>query len=128
MATPSIREHTDAILDALGDAGITAGDGTGEGLALPYVVVYRVGGSRDGEAAAPEDRAELIYQLTCVGAIRKQAEWLQDEAEGALRSMSVAGRAVEVRLDSDGSVSRDDDLSPPLFYATPRYRIWTTPA
>ena len=128
MATPTIREHTDAVVAALEAAGLTVGNASGHGLTPPYVVVYRISGTRDGEAAAPEDRAELIYQLTCVGAMAEAAEYVQDEAEMALRSLTVAGRSVRVYVESDGPVSRDDDLSPPLFYSTPRYRLWTTPA
>ena len=128
MATPTLRLHTDAVIAALEADGLTVGDATGEGLAAPYVVVYRISGTRDGEAAAPEDRAELVFQLTCVGTGRQQAEWVQDKAETALRSITVAGRSVRVWVDTDGAVSRDDDVSPPLWYSTPRYRLWTTPA
>ena len=128
MATPTLRLHTDAVIAALEADGLTVGDATGEGLTTPYVVVYRISGTRDGEADAPEDRAELVFQITCVGTGRKQAEWVQDKAEAALRSITVAGRSVRVYVDSDGPVSRDDDTPVPLFYSTPRYRLWTTPS
>ena len=128
MATPTIREHTDAVIAALEAEGLTVGNASGDGLEPPYVVVYRIGGIRDGEASAPEDRAELVYQLTCVGAMAEAAEYLQDRAESAMRSLTVPGRAVRTWIDSDGPVMRDDDLSPPLWYATPRWRVWSTPS
>ena len=128
MATPTIREHTDAVIAALEAEGITVGNASGNGLEPPYIVVYRIGGTRDGEAAAPEDRADLVYQLTCVGAMAEAAEFLQDQAETAMRALAIPGRAVRSWIDSDGPVARDDDVKPPLFYATPRWRIWSTPA
>jgi hypothetical protein len=128
MATPTLRLHTNAVIAALEADGLTVGDATGEGLSAPYVVVYRISGTRDGEADAPDDRAELVFQLTCVGTGRQQAEWVQDKAEAALRSIAVAGRSVRLYVDSDGPVSRDDDAPIPLFYSTPRYRLWTTPS
>jgi hypothetical protein len=128
MPVPVAWRHTAGVIAALEAEGLTVGDATAEDLEAPYVVVYRLNGTRDGEADAPDDRGEFIYQLTCVGRLASEAERLAELSESALRAMTVAGRAVKVWVEADGAVSRDDDVVPAVFYATPRFRIWTTPA
>lgn len=127
MPVPVAWRHTAGVVAALEGAGLDVGDASAEDLEAPYVVVYRLNGTRDGEAAAPDDRGEFIYQITCVGRLASEAERLAERSETALRSMTVAGRAVQVWVEADGAVNRDDDVTPPVFYATPRFRIWTTP-
>ncbi len=126
-----MREHTDAVIARLQALGLTVGDAEAPvGAAPPYAVVYPIaGGQTGGVLAAPDDDAELVVQVTCVGTSRKQAEWLEDKAMGLLTSLSVTGRSVpRVALDSFGGVFRDDAKSPPLYVAVPRFRIYSTPA
>jgi hypothetical protein len=129
------RHHTAAVIAKLAAAGLDVGDGVAPGGDTPpekYVVVYPLpGGSREGTLAGPWDDAELVYQLTCVGITRLQAEWVRDKAEAAmLTGLTVTGRNIAlVRPDEgDSGTYRDDTQTPPLYYATPRYRIYTTPA
>ncbi len=148
----SLRTHTSAIVDALDavvktfDAGAPridipphGGDGwgwQGKPLETPfkkYCIVYPLpGGMFDGSLGCPDDDASLIYQVTCVGADRPQCEWVADKANVTLLTrpyVTVAGRYV-TRVQADmagGGVRRDDTVQPPVFIATPRYRIDSVP-
>jgi hypothetical protein len=129
LTLPVVREHTDAVIDALETAGLTVGDAEAPDGAPPYVVVYRVFDRRTGQLSAPDDDATITYQVTCVGTSRKQAEWLADEVGEALAAgVTVTGRTIPRIAPEAGSgtVMRDDDVTPPLFYVTPRYRVMST--
>lgn len=144
----SFRTHTDAIVAKLQAAGLPVGDAdrpsathglqpptaTGERKFIAYVVVYPlIGGTFDGTLAEPNDDASLIYQLTCVGASRSQAEYVADAALAALigQPLTVAGRSVS-RVWADlaaGGARRDDTAAgEPLFISTPRIRVESFPA
>lgn len=126
----SQRAHTDAVIATLetfdlpvGDAEKPAGDHD------RYCVVYPVpGGDLGGTLEEPDDDAELVYQVTCVGTTREQAEWVADKAIGLLDGVTVADRyTARVYLDSFSGIRRDDSITPPKFIATPRFRLMTTP-
>lgn len=150
----SLRTHTDAIVDALGgsmkvfDAGgpdLNApghhggagwgwqGAGPGLGKFKPYCIVYPLtGGIFDGTLGCPDDDASLIWQVTCVGVTRAQCEWAADTVNDVLigQPLTVADRFI-ARVWSDmagGGARRDDEVQPPVFIATPRYRVESTPA
>jgi hypothetical protein len=95
-----------------------------------YVVLYPIaGGRRSGTLEEPDRDGELIYQVTCVGVSRDQAEWLADQVLGLLQGVEVQGYSVpRVALESDPGVRRNDEVSPPVYEATPRFRLMTTPA
>lgn len=123
------RIHTDAIIAALQAAGLIVGDAKNPGVPPPYAVVYPIpGGSRSGSLDDPHEDAELVFQVTCIGSSREQAEWVVDKAEGILSGVTVTGRRIFLSVDSNPGVFRDDDVSPPLFQATPRFRLMTTPS
>lgn len=131
-----IREHTDAVIEALSDQGLTVGDGEGKdvgtsaSLSPPYCVVYRIpGGQTSGTLENPDENITLVYQVTCIGDSRQAAEWVEDKAMALLSGLIVSGRKVaRVSLDMYGGVLRDDDLpGPPLFYSTPRFRVLSVP-
>lgn len=126
----SLRTHTDAVIAALEGFGLTVGDASGEGLTSPFCVVYPIpGGATNGSLEDPNADAELIYQSTCVGKSREQAEWVADKTLLLLSGFSVTGRVVtQIELEDFGGVSRDDDVQPPLWYGTPRFRVYSTPA
>lgn len=130
MSLPSLRLHTDALIAALQGLGLTVGDAEAPNVSAPYVTVYPIaGGSRNGTIEAPDDDAELVYQVTCVGQKREQAEWLADKVLTLLGkdTISVTGRKISrVSLQLHPTITRSDDTAPPLFYATPRLRVWTT--
>jgi hypothetical protein len=153
----SLNAHTSAIVDLLvADSTIKTFDagapdpnkGAGKGWGwqgepgttrfLPYRIVYPVtGGIFNGEdlgtLGEPSDDASLIWQVTCVGATRPQCEAIVDNTNDLLVeqavSLVIAGRYVQ-RVWSDmagGGARRDDEVQPPVFIATPRYRIQSTP-
>jgi hypothetical protein len=127
----SQREHTDAVVAKLETLDLPVGDGKRpEGDDARYCVVYPIpGGSLDGTLEDPNEDAELVFQVTCVGTTREQAEWVSDKVLGLLTGMTVAGRHIaRIYLDSFSGVRRDDTLSPPMFIGTPRFRVMSTPA
>lgn len=129
MPIASLRSHTDALIDRLEAEGLRVGDARAPGEA-PYLVVYPIpGGDFGGTLAAPNDDAELVRQVSCVGTTREQAEWWADRAIRALTSITVTGRAI-LRVEPEGppGVFRDDDASPPVFVAPVRFRITSTPS
>lgn len=127
---PVIRKHHDAVITALQAAGLTIGDAEAPAGDPPYGVVYQIpSGQFDGSLADPNADAELVYQVTCVGETREQAQWVVDKAMALLNGFEITGRSIaRVSLDAAPGVIRDDDLDPPLFYATPRFRVFTTSA
>lgn len=139
MTVPIIREHDQAVRDAVATIGRDTGlakapagaldallAGTGNG----YYIVYPIaGGNRDGGAADPYADIELHYQITCVDRGPEGARWLADQIEDVLASVSIPNRSVMwVNPTSPSGVWRDDDTAAqPLFFSTPSYRIKTTP-
>jgi hypothetical protein len=126
----SLVTHTAAVIAALQAAGVAVGDGSGKGLSPPFAVVYPIpGGGTSGTLGKRNEDAELVYQVTCVGRVRPEAEWIVDKVMALLNGFNVAGRSILlVSLDSHGGIRRDDDVTPPLFYATPRFRVLSVPA
>lgn len=146
-----LRAHTDAIIDALDaelktfDSGapnlneIAGGQGwgwqgaPGQSAFKPYYVVYPLaGGVFDGSLGCPDDDASLTWQVTCVGATRPQCEAAADRANEVLigQPLIVTGRHIS-RVWADmagGGVRRDDLVQPPVFIATPRYRVESSPS
>jgi len=147
----SLRAHSSAIVDLLNaefktfdgggpDLNVNPGapggwgwQGTpGSSKFLPYRIVYPIpGGLFDGTLGCPSDDASLTWQVTCVGATREQCEWVVDETHASLveQPLTVAGRFID-RVWSDmagGGARRDDEVQPPVFIATPRYRVESTP-
>lgn len=132
MAAPASDPHTQAVIGVLEAAGLTVGDHDAPDPAVPpYSVVYLLDDLLvDGTAAAPDDDAQLHTQITSVGAGARQAEWEADRVRTALHgaTLTVAGRSVQpVRLREGRGVARDDDVTPPLFYAVTRVAFWSFP-
>lgn len=146
----SFNAHTSAIVDALEpefktfDAGMPDLDinpgGRGWGWQgepgastfKPYcIVIPLTGGTFDGPLGCPDNDASLIWQVTCVGANRPQCESIVDRVNDVLigQPMTVSNRFI-ARVWADmagGGARRDDTVQPPVFIATPRYRIESTP-
>lgn len=145
-----LNPHTSAVVDALDaelktfDSGApdvetpSPGEGwgwqgvPGQSKFKPYFVVYPLlGGMFDGTLGCPDDDASLIYQVTCVGRDRPQCEAAVDRANQVLigQPLTVPGRFI-YRVWADmagGGARRDDTVQPPVFIATPRYRVESTP-
>lgn len=138
MSEIQFRDHTDAVIAALTAGDLTVGDHKapdgagrqGDGAFREYVVVYRIpGGRRSGNLEDPYGDAEFIYQITCVGTSRRQAEWLADNVdELLLAGVDVDGRSVRVVPHGNPGDPREDDVNPSIFSATPRYRLMSTPS
>lgn len=150
MTVPSLashRLHTDAVVAALRDAGLTVFDAgpplssdegwgwkgaPGQSDFAPYTIVYPLeGGIYGGTLGDPDDDASLIWQVTCVGGTRQQCEWVVDQTMRALvgPTLEVEGRWVS-RVWADmagGGVRRDDTVQPPVFISTPRFRVESSP-
>jgi hypothetical protein len=131
------RAHTDAVIALLEGQDLLVGDheapdGAGEqgdGSFVHYVVVYRIpGGKRSGTLADPHGDADFIYQVTCVGSSRRQAEWLADKAEALLAGVTVEGRRIHVVPHGNPGIPREDDVTPSIFTMAPRYRLMSSPA
>lgn len=135
MSPPLFRDHTAAVVAALDAvAGLVVGRGEMPTLAAgadkKYCVVYSIPGGRlSGSLEDAEEDGELVYQVTCVGETNDQAEWVVDKVMALLDGIGpVQGRVIpRVALESMPGVFRDESIDPPLFVATPRFRIFTTP-
>lgn len=95
-----------------------------------YVVIYPLpGGSRgrDSAIADPFADAELLYQFTIVARLPEAARDLVAKIEAALATVAVEGRhVVQVAPEGNPGVRPDESLGdPPVFFATPVYRLWT---
>lgn len=129
------RTVTDAVLARLQSA-MDCGDGVAptvtknaDGLPVsPYAVLYPLT-DLDGGGALDDGLqwAMRHFQVTVVGGSREQAEWGQMKARETLMgwSPSVSGLSCgKVELDDPTGVDRDDDVAPPLFFTTDRYRLF----
>lgn len=137
MTVPATAQTTKAVLAHL--AGITVnatavpvGDHTGDGLAAPFVVVYRLaGGSLDGPIDDTQADAVIPYQVTCVGRDAAEAEYVADQVRARMleQPLTVTDRTVlNVELSAAATpITRDDDIDPPVFYTSDRFDIDTTP-
>lgn len=137
MTVVEILPHDLAVVDALESIGkpvgfATAPDGALDGVRLrngpDYIVLYPISGSRFGPLSGDDD-VELVYQTTLVARDPGGARWLIDKIETALAGVAIDGRSVLwVTVDDVGAVRPDEDVQPAVFYATPIWRIGTTPA
>lgn len=129
-----IRTHTKAVLDLLtGTANLTAYDTQAPDKAAPPFVVFRPdSGLRDRSSVlATSDRFTMTGTLTCVGVDRVQAQWVAEKAVGALLDIrpTIASRTSSpIEHLYSQQIQRDDDFTPPLFYAVELVRFFTVPA
>jgi hypothetical protein len=116
-----VRTLTDDILALLKVGGHDVGDGTGEGLVPPFRVLYPLPQFRDGSLTDSWSDVDKMFQVTCEGVSRQQAEWLADLTDD---QMIDADAVVEVM--QRGEVVRDDTTGDPSrFKAFCRYRVRT---
>lgn len=129
---PKSRPLTTALLTALRAAHPRVGHAAAPADAtLPYAVLHTAGtGPLSGPVGDPHADADSTAQLTCIGADAQQAEWLADELRPVLLGpLTITGRRVmQSWLETSQPVRRDDDVTPPLFYAVDQARFLTTPA
>jgi hypothetical protein len=133
--TPNVLDHVDAVKAALEAAGLTvylggAPPGTAPTDTTPYVVLYPDPGHAV-TASLADDRVDFqaVFQLTCVGLTAEQALNVSDRSLAALTAAPIVAGRVSWRPEQlDGQpVKRDDDITPPCFYAISRYRLRSIP-
>lgn len=148
MAVPQTRTVTDAVIAALANAGLLVGDAEaptalsgdrtgwkgapGQSSFRQYVVVYPLpGGTVDGPMDDSWADGSYVYQLSCVGGDRSQAEWVADKSRVAMKALigaTVSGRKVaHVILDQLGGAVPERDSAPTIWYTPDRYRVIVTP-
>lgn len=137
QSTVALLPHDQAVIAALQTIGKPVGFGAAPAGALTavqnktgpdYLIVYPLTALRDGGLGDPYTQAELTYQITCVGRLAAGARWLVDQVEPALLAVAITGRSViQIIPEGGGQVRPDLDVTPPVFIATPRYRIRTVP-
>lgn len=140
MTVASLRAHTDELLEVLRGGGLVVGDsiepaephGKQADEWIPFVILYTLGAFTDGGLVDPHKNASITWQATCVGKDRYQAEWTVDRCNTLLAGLilTVPGRScdpIAPDLIAAGA-RRDDDVKPPVFFGTPRYRTTSRPA
>jgi hypothetical protein len=133
MAYIAQNPHALAIIAALeASSGVPVGDAVAPEMhSGRYVVVYMLpGGEIDGTAADPDEWIDGRFQLTAVGRVASEARWVADKAAEAVTAdgaVTVTDRTIQrVRpLDSWGGVVRDDDVTPPMFYTTRIFGLYS---
>ena len=129
--TPNVLDHVDAVMAAYTAADLTGYlGGAPPSVAPPYIVLYPEPGTPIAASLA-DDRTyfRTTLQVTCVGETAEQALNLADRSAAALSApLAVTGRTAWRPEYLDGQpVRRDDDITPPVFYAVARYRLRSTP-
>ncbi|MGW1160363.1 hypothetical protein ACWD48_19525 [Streptomyces sp. NPDC002519] len=135
MTTPAVLPHVDAVTAALEAAGLTvylggSPSGVSPTDSTPFVVLYPEPGQAVRASLADERTHFMaVVQLTCVGLTAEQAANVSDRALAALVApITVAGRVSWKPESLDGQpVKRDDDVTPPCYYAVSRWRLRSVP-
>jgi hypothetical protein len=114
-----VRVLTDEVKSILTAGGLTVGDGTGEDMAPPYVVLYPLGQDRDGSYDAAWEDVEKRFQVTCEAVSRQQAEWLADRCDDLMLASPLV-----LTLEFRPGVIRDDTTGGPAnFEEFVRYSV-----
>lgn len=96
----------------------------------PYAVVYpQVDESSEGSLADPTQAVTWSWQVTCVSNGAAGAQWMQQKVRVALHghTPTVTGLGTTpIELVDGSAITRDDSLSPPLFYSTDRFIALTS--
>ena len=114
-----MRTLTDDVISVLETGGLSVGDATGSGLAVPFVVVYPLIQDRDGAISDPFSDLDKWFQTSCEGETREQSEWLADKVETLL----AASALVVVELTRTGTIRDDTTGAPSRFKTFVRARI-----
>lgn len=135
MATPATLPHVLAVQAALESASLAvyvggAPPGVEPTSEAPYVVLYPTPGTAVPGSLA-DDRVDFVgeVQLTCVGLTVGQAVNVCDRAAAALASPLVVDGRTAWKPEPRGGqpARRDDDRTPPCFYAISLFRLRSTP-
>ncbi len=134
---PGVEPHVRAI-DVTLKAGLPAAIGVGLGRAptdqaLPYAVHYPDPG--DVQAARLDGQRQhltLHFIVHAIGVGPEQANWVADRVRDVLlnTALTVPGRRL-YRVTQDAApppMSRDDDVTPPLYVQTLEFQLRSDPA
>lgn len=131
---------TEAYLTALREIGRPIGDGeipdgwqAGKPPVIfyPYGVLYVGTTLMQGSLVDPKEDGLHRLQVTSVGKDRAGTEWLRDRVRPILldTTVQIDGYAVVwTELVTSQPILRDDDVTPPLFYAVDVVNALVTPA
>lgn len=128
MTAPDVDAHIQAAKALLTGDGLTAEADDATGLDAPYVVVWDLGD--DGEAdQSPTSHgdSDLRLQTTAVSNHPRGARDLRDHVRTLMPTLAVTGRSVQVQREQALQVDVDRSVDPPLWSASDRWRIWSTP-
>lgn len=109
-----MRSLTDAFIAVLEAGGLQVGDGSSDGLTVPYVVVYPFPQTRDGSIGDPFSDVAKWMGATGWGKSRYQAEWVADRVEQLLDESDL----VITEMVRDEAV-RDDTTAQPSLWMAP---------
>lgn len=130
---------TEAYLTALRELGRPIGDavvpdgweaGRAPSNFYPYGVLYVGTTLMQGSLVNPKEDGLYRLQVTSVGKDRAGAEWLRDRVRPILLDVTIEidGFAVAwTELATSQPIFRDDDVTPPLFYAVDVVNLFVTP-
>lgn len=137
-----MSDTTTAVLELLGadsnlrvfEAKVPVDATTGKPFAPPYVVLYPPG--PDGQAMVANLTGQSIdfdgeWQTTTVGLEADSVRVVQARVRAALvdRRPSIPGRvSFPIRHAGAQPARRDDDVQPPVLYATDQWRCMSVPA
>ena len=135
MTIHSERVFIDWVVGVLTAGGLIVGDAkapTNPPANTGYVVVYSIaGGNTSGPLETPRSDAAPTFQVTSVSSDPRQCRWLVDRVRSLFNvavPASLSGGRRVIWLDfpmSSVSVIRDDDVSPPTWYAPDRFEVGT---
>ena len=119
-----MRTVTDRVVQLLADGGLTVGDGWGDGMDVPFVVVWSGDRQLDGTLGPDQRWTHLSqrFQVTCVGRTREQAEWLSDRVDEVMQQGDGDGWHVIV-LPRPMIVRDDETGAEPDWLAYPQYQV-----
>lgn len=133
---------TTAVIDGLEAAGLLVGDGgepagagwqgaAGQSDYNAYAAVHPLlGGIGHGSMGDPNGDHEIIYQVSCVANTRLGCEIVAGIVHETILALRPTLPAHTVRFVDDdvlGGARRDDDVQPPIWQSTPRYRFYLAP-
>ncbi len=137
----NLSEHTQAVVDLLGTAGVLVGRGVkpqgggwtgapGQSAFVPYAIVWRLGAKdvlhRDLDGNFDERRPS--HHIRTVGGSQTEADDLLDDCIASITGSPIVVPGFDnVHLIYDNSIGdgRDDDVQPALFYTGFYFRFWT---
>ncbi|WNI16910.1 hypothetical protein [Actinacidiphila sp. ITFR-21] len=132
MTAPQVLPHVDAVQAALAAGGLTVYlGGAPPRPADRYAVLYPEPGQAVRESLADaRTHWSGVVTITSVATTAEQALWVADKIRAALAGPLVVQGRVAWRPEELGGppLARDDDVTPPLFYAPVQYRLQSIPS